>query len=109
MNGREQTAKADEVVEVMNVVRVPVVLGTATEIKVTDTNLLILFLGPTQFLIDIAGGHEGTVRVVNLVPIQRYGSQFLALHSHCISHVQFLSYEIPGKQAFDARFWLCPP
>jgi hypothetical protein len=82
MNGREQTSEADEVVEVVNVVRVPVVLGTGAEIEVIYIYLLILLLGPAQFLVDVAGAHQRTIGVVHLFPIQWYFAEFLGFLSH---------------------------
>ena len=65
MDGREQTAEADEVVEV---VRIPVVLSTGAEEPVLDANFLVLLSGPAQFLIDIAGGYERAVGWCNTLP-----------------------------------------
>ena len=61
MDGREQTTEADEVVEVVDIVRIPVVLSTGAEEPVLDANFLVLPSGPAQFLIDIAGGYERAV------------------------------------------------
>ena len=40
MDGREQTAEADEVVEVVDIVRILVVLSTGAEEPVLDANFL---------------------------------------------------------------------
>ena len=90
VDGREQAAEADHVVEVVDVVRVPVVLGAGAEVEVVDAELLVLFLGPAQFLVDVAGGHQRAIGVVHLVPIQLHRAQLLALH-HRLRHDQFLS------------------
>ena len=42
MDGREQTAEADEVVEVVDIVRILVVLSTGAEEPVLDANFLVL-------------------------------------------------------------------
>ena len=68
MDGREQTAEADEVVEVVDIVRIPVVLSTGAEGPVLDANFLVLLSGPAQFLIHIAGGYERAVGSCNTLP-----------------------------------------
>ncbi len=68
MDGREQTAEADEVVEAADIVRIPVVLSTGAEEPVLDANFLVLLSGPAQFLIDIAGGYERAVGWCNTLP-----------------------------------------
>jgi len=55
VNGREAAAIAHQVVEVMDVVRVPVILGSGAQELVSDADLLELFLHPAYFLIDVAG------------------------------------------------------
>jgi hypothetical protein len=47
MDGRVEAAEADEVVEIVDVVRVPVVLGCVAAVGVLNTNLLELFTAPT--------------------------------------------------------------
>ena len=79
VDGREQTAEADEVVQVVDVVRVPVVLTDGAKERVLDADLLVLLPGPTQLLVDVAGRHQRAVRVVHLVPAQRNGAGFLLL------------------------------
>ncbi len=86
VDGREEAAEADHVVEVVDVVRVPVVLGLGTEIEVVDAELLVLLLGPAQFLVDVARRDQRAVRVVDLVPVQVHRAQLLALHHH-LRHV----------------------
>jgi hypothetical protein len=68
VDGREQTAEADKVVEVVHTVRIRVVLSTRAEEPVLDANLLVLLSGPAQFLIDIAGGCERAVGWCNTLP-----------------------------------------
>jgi hypothetical protein len=63
MDGREQTAGADEVV---NIVRIPVVLSTGAEEPVLGANFLVLLSGSA--LIDIAGGYERVVGWCNTIP-----------------------------------------
>ena len=75
-DGREQPAEADQVVEVVDVVRVPVVLLDRAHELVLHADLLELLPGPPQFLVDVAGRHEGTVGVVHLLPIQRDRVEF---------------------------------
>jgi MscS family membrane protein len=67
---REQAADAEQVVEVVDVMRVPVVQGGGAEIGVLDADLLELFAHPAERLVDIAGGHDRAVRVPGLFPVQ---------------------------------------
>jgi hypothetical protein len=60
----------------VDVMRVPVVLAAGAKKSVLDVDFFELFSGPTQFLVDIACGHEGTIGVVHLFPIQRYRAEF---------------------------------
>jgi hypothetical protein len=69
---REQTAETDEVVHVVDVVGIPVVTALRAEKGVLDADLLVFLSNPAQFLVDIAGGHQGTIGVVHFIPIQRY-------------------------------------
>ena len=55
VDGREAAAIAHQVVEVVDVVRIPVVLGGGAQEFVGDTDLLELFLHPTDLLVDVAG------------------------------------------------------
>jgi hypothetical protein len=59
MEGREQTAEADEVVSVPEIVQIPVVFSMEAEEPVLDANFLVLLCGLAQFLIDVAGIREG--------------------------------------------------
>ena len=70
VDGREQAAETNQVFLVVNVMGVPVGLGPRTEIGKLDTDLPVFLFGPSKFLVDIAGGYEGTVGVVDLVPVQ---------------------------------------
>ena len=79
VDGGVESAEADQVVEVVDVVRVPVVLAAGAEKGVLDANLLVFLAGPTQFLVDVASRYQGTIGVVHLVPIQRYRAEFLFL------------------------------
>ena len=74
VDGREQPAEADQVVEIVDVVRVPVVLPAGPEEGVLDADLLVFLPGPAQFLVDIAGRDQRTIGVVHLVPRQRHGA-----------------------------------
>jgi hypothetical protein len=69
VDGGEAPAEADEIVEVMDVMWVPVILTTRAEKSVPYSYLLILLADPTQFLIHITGGYERTIGVIYLVPI----------------------------------------
>jgi hypothetical protein len=68
MEGREQTAEADEVVSVPVIVRIPVVFSMGAEEPVLDANFLVLLCGPAQFLIDVACGYERAVGWSNTLP-----------------------------------------
>jgi hypothetical protein len=46
MDGREQTAEADEVVEVVDVMWIPIVLVAGAKVKVLNADLLVLRPGP---------------------------------------------------------------
>ena len=72
MHRREQAAETDQIVQVVDIVRVPVVLTYRAQEGVLDADLLVLLAGPAQLLIDVARGHERTVGVVHLVPPQRH-------------------------------------
>ena len=67
---REQSAEADQVVHVVDVVRVPVVLPARAQEAVRDADLLVLLAGPAQFLVDVARRDQRAVGVVDLLPIQ---------------------------------------
>ncbi len=73
VDGRKQTTEADEVVQVVDVVRIPVVFARRSQEGVLHADLLELFPRPAQFLVDIAGGYEWTIRVVHLFPIKLDG------------------------------------
>ncbi len=116
VDGREQTAEADEVVEVVDVVRVPVVLADGAQEAVLDADLLVLLPGPPQFLVHIAGGHEGTIGVVHLFPIQRYRVQF-CIFERClfdllcfVSHNHFSFFCVaPHRTGSDGGFLKARP
>ena len=69
-----QSAKADQVVEIVDVVRVPVVLGCVAEVGVLDADLLVLLTAPAQFLVHVIGGYHGAVGEPHLFPVQWYCS-----------------------------------
>jgi hypothetical protein len=56
MDGRERTAEGDQVVEAVDIVRIPVVLPMGAKEPVFDANSLVLLSDSAQFLIDFAGG-----------------------------------------------------
>ena len=68
MDRREQTAEADKVVSVVDIVRIPVVFWTGAAKPVLDANFLVLLSGPAQFLIDVADGYERAVGWCNTLP-----------------------------------------
>ena len=70
---RIQAAEADQVVEVVDVVRVPVVLGGVAEVGVLDADLLVLLAAPAQLLVHVVGGDHRAVGEPDLVPVQRDG------------------------------------
>ena len=82
MDRRVEATEADQVVEVVDVVRVPVVLGCVAEVGVLDADLLELLTAPPQFLVDIVGGYHGAVGEPHLFPVQRYRGGFLNLFCH---------------------------
>ena len=61
MDGRVEAAEADEVIEVVDVARVPVVLGCVAEVGVLDADLLELLAAPPQLLVDVVGGYHRAV------------------------------------------------
>ncbi len=75
-DGRKQAAEADQVVQVVDVMRIPVVLTDGTEVGKLHAELLELLPGPTQILIDVSGGYKHAVGVPDLVPVQWSGAQF---------------------------------
>ena len=80
---RVQAAHADQVVEVVDVVRVPVVLGRVAEVGVLDADLLELLAAPAELLVHVVGGHHGAVGEPDFVPVQRHRGG----DSFCLSHV----------------------
>ena len=80
VNRREESAEADQVVHVVDVVRIPVVLTARTEEGVLDAELLVLLTHPAELLVDVAGRDQGAVRVVHLAPGQRNGARDLLRH-----------------------------
>ncbi len=77
---RIQPTESHQVVEVVHVVRVPVVLGRMAEVGVLDAQLLELPAAPAQFLVDVVGRHHRAVREPHLVPIQWNGGGDLLGH-----------------------------
>ncbi len=67
-----QPAEANEVVEVVDVVRVPVVLGCVAEVGVFNADLLELLAAPSQFLVNVVGGNHWAVGEPHLFPVQWY-------------------------------------
>ena len=70
VNRRIETAEADEVVEIVDVVRVPVVLGRVAEVGVLDADLLELLTAPPELLVDVVRRHHRAVREPHLVPVE---------------------------------------
>ena len=68
---RIEATEADQVVEVVDVVRVPVVLRCMAEVGVLDADLLELLAAPAQLLVDVVGRHHRAVGEPHLVPVQR--------------------------------------
>ena len=81
---RVETTEADQVVEVVDVVRVPVVLGCVAEVGILDANLLELLTAPPQFLVNVVCGYHGAIGEPHLFPVQRYrgGLLFLLCHNY---------------------------
>jgi hypothetical protein len=69
----KQTAEADQILHVVDVVWIPVVPALGAKEGVFDADLLVFLTGPTEFLIDVARRDEGAVGVVNFLPIQGNG------------------------------------
>jgi hypothetical protein len=86
---RVQAAEADQVVEVVDVVRVPVVLAPAEQVGVIDTERREVGPAPGEFLIDVAGRDHAAVGVEDFLPVQLDGAQCLALKGRC-RHLQLL-------------------
>ena len=82
MNWGIKTTEADQVVQIVYVVRVPVVLWCVAEIGVLDADLLELLTAPPQLLVDIVRGYHGAVGEPHLFPIQRYRAGFLDSFHH---------------------------
>ena len=85
MDRRIEPPEADQVVEVVDVVGVPVVLRDGAEERVLHAELLELLAAPTELLVDVVGRHHRTVREPHLVPVQRNGCGDSFLHGHGIS------------------------
>jgi hypothetical protein len=66
----------------VDVVRVPVVTPLRAEEGILDADLLVFLSNPAQFLVHIAGGHQGTIGVVYFTPVQWYRVGFPTFLSH---------------------------
>ncbi len=89
-----QTSEADQVVEVVDIVRVEVVLGCGAEVGVLDADLLVLLTAPAQLLVDIVSRHHRAVGVPHLFPVQWYCcGNFFCSHS-------FLLFGMTGFEIF---------
>ena len=82
LDRRVEAAEADQVVEVVDVVRIEVVLAARAEIGVIDPDFLEVRLTLPQLLVDVVGRHHGAVREVHFFPVQRYSAKFLFVCSH---------------------------
>ena len=82
VDSRVAAAKAHQVVEVVDVVRVPVVFDGGTKVLVRHADLLELFLHPAELLIHIAGRDQRTVGVVELFPVHIHRLHLLAFDCH---------------------------
>ena len=71
VDGRVQAAEADQVVEVVDVVRVPVVLVPRAEVGVLHAELLELLTAPAELLVDVVRRDHRAVGEEHLVPVQR--------------------------------------
>ena len=72
---RVQAAEPDQVVQVVDVVRVPVVLLPRAEVGVLHADLLELLPAPAQLLVHVVRRHHRAVGEVHLVPAQRHGGR----------------------------------
>ena len=70
--GGIQAAEADQVIEIVDVVRVPVVLGCVAEVGILDADLLVFLATPAQLLVYVVSGNHGAVGEPHLIPVQRY-------------------------------------
>ena len=82
VNGRVAAAIAHQVVEIVDVMRVPVVLGGGAKEFVGDANLLELFLHPADLLVDVAGRHQWAVGVVKFIPVHIDGTHCFTFNCH---------------------------
>ena len=80
VDGRIEAAEADQVVQVVDVVRVPVVLGRVAEVGVVDADLLELLAAPAQLLVHVVRGHHRAVGEPDLVPVERNGGRDTLRH-----------------------------
>ena len=76
---RVQPTEADQVVQVVDVVRIPVVLIAGPEVRVLDAELLELLTTPPQLLVHVVRRNHRAVREVHLVPPQRHRGRNRAL------------------------------
>ena len=102
---RIQAAEADQVVEVVDVVRVPVVLGCVAEVGVLDADLLELLTAPPQLLVNVVGGYHRAVGEPHLFPVQWYGGRY----SFCGSHGCSFSLLGLGRRSVRAASYCCVP
>ena len=91
-DGREQTTEADQVVQVVDVMRVPVVFTDGTHVGILHAELLELLLGPSELLVHVAGGHKHAVGVPDLFPVQWSGAHLRVLDRCFFYLLCFLSH-----------------
>ena len=75
-SGLTLDAQLTQVFLVVDVVGVEVGLAGVAEVVILHADFLILFPGPAQLLVHVAGGDEWAVGVVHLFPIQLHDVQF---------------------------------
>ena len=107
-----ETTEADQVIEVVDVVRVPVVLGCVTEVGVLDTDLLELLTAPPSSWSTLLADTMG--QLVNHTSFQFNGTvvdfftcfaiiYFISLYCNLQSNLElFYTYDYRQKTAFKS-------
>ena len=99
MDGREGPADAEQVVEVMDVMRIPVVLTRGAKVAVFHADLLEFFANPAEFLVNITGRDQRAVGVVKLLPVHLHRTHLLTFDCHGCHR------SVPFCYVFVVSFW----
>jgi hypothetical protein len=72
MNRRIQATEADQVIQVVYIVVMPVVFRCVAEVSILNSDLFELFPAPAQLLVNVVDGNHGAVGKPYFFPVQWY-------------------------------------